>query len=325
MPAPGPILPARICGAGSRRCRGCAVCPVPGCRCGRGGDQGAPEDDAGGILPGSHAGGHLEESRRPPGCGSRAGEPQPGPEPGDDADPGRPDRDARPATAGGRCRLWPAPLDPARCAAEQASAEEWLAAMRQAATPLDRMIAVRVFLGMLSGLLAVAQLARPTTRRTLALLGELLEAQGRPDLHETALSLMGSAHLSRADVQALLDQCVTAFDRAVAVYQTPIPFGFALQAHVRPYHVAGNAGDDRRRPASGSPVLDQLPRHGLSRAGRMMRPTPRNPSSRPSSRPCIPCWAIPPPRSGPRVWPRPNSWPQRFIASPLRSSHAHPE
>ncbi len=127
----------------------------------------------------------------------------------------------------------------ARCAAEKASAEEWLAAMRQAATPLDRMVAVRVFLGALSGLLAVAQLQRPTTRRTLALLRELLEAQGRPDLHESALMLMGSAHLSRAEVQALLDQCVRAFDRAVAVYQTPLPFGFVMRPHLRPYHVAG--------------------------------------------------------------------------------------
>ena len=127
----------------------------------------------------------------------------------------------------------------ARCAAEKASAKEWLAAMRQAATPTDRMISVRVFLGALSGLLAVAQLKRPTTRRTLTLLRELLEAQGRADLHEAALTLMGCAHMSRADVQAVLDQCVIAFDRAVEVYQTPTPYGFAIRSHLRPYHVEG--------------------------------------------------------------------------------------
>ena len=125
----------------------------------------------------------------------------------------------------------------ARCEAEKASAEEWLAAMRQAATPGARMDSVRVFLGALSGLLAVAQLQRPTTRRTLTLLRALLEAQGRADLHEAALLLMGSAHMSPADVQAMLDQCVSAFDRAVEVYQTPIPFGFAMRPHLRPYHV----------------------------------------------------------------------------------------
>jgi len=68
----------------------------------------------------------------------------------------------------------------ARCEAEKASAEEWLTNMRQAATPAERMDAARVFLGALSGLLAVAQLKRPTTRRTLALLRELLEAHGGP-------------------------------------------------------------------------------------------------------------------------------------------------
>jgi hypothetical protein len=125
----------------------------------------------------------------------------------------------------------------ARCEAEKASAEEGLAAMRQAATPGARLDAVRAFLGALSGLLAVAQLQRPTTRRTLTLLRALLEAQGRADLHEAALILMGSAHMSPADVRAMLDQCVSAFDRAVQVYQTPIPFGFAIRPHLRPYHV----------------------------------------------------------------------------------------
>jgi hypothetical protein len=127
----------------------------------------------------------------------------------------------------------------ARCEAEKASAEEWLPAMRQAATPQGRMDSVRVFLGALSGLLAVAQLKRPTTRRTLTLLRELLEAQGRPDLHEAALTLMGSAHMSEADVQSILDQCMIAFDRAVVVYRTPIPYGFAMRPHLRPYHVEG--------------------------------------------------------------------------------------
>jgi hypothetical protein len=125
----------------------------------------------------------------------------------------------------------------ARCGAEKASAEEWLGAMRRATTPAERLDAVRVFLGALSGLLAVAQLRRPTTRRTLTLLDELLTAQGRPDLHEAALTLMGAADLSRAEVEALLDQFVTAFDRAVMVYQTPVPFGFAIRPHLRPYYI----------------------------------------------------------------------------------------
>ncbi|MBK8027323.1 MAG: hypothetical protein IPK19_39500 [Chloroflexi bacterium] len=127
----------------------------------------------------------------------------------------------------------------ARCEAEKTDAEKSLAAMRKAATAEDRMNSVREFLGAVSGLLAVAQLKRPTTRRTLALLRELLEAQGRPDLNEAALAVMGSAHMSRADVEALLDRTMMAFDRAAEVNQTPIPYGFAIRAHIRPYYVDG--------------------------------------------------------------------------------------
>jgi|GEM_PF-830659 len=128
----------------------------------------------------------------------------------------------------------------ARCAAEQAEAERQLAAMREVADPAEGQAAlwpVWLLLNALSGLLAVAQLARPTTRRTLTLLGDLLDAQGRPDLREEALALWGSARMSRAEVQALLEQGVAAFDRAVAVYATPTPFGFTIRAHLRPYLV----------------------------------------------------------------------------------------
>jgi hypothetical protein len=127
----------------------------------------------------------------------------------------------------------------ARCEREKASAEQSLAAMRQASTPVEILDSVREFLGALSGLLAIAQLKRPTTRRTLALLRELLEAQGRLDLHEAALTIMGCAHLSRADVQTMQDQCAIAFDRAVEVYRTPTPYGFVMRPHLRPYHVEG--------------------------------------------------------------------------------------
>ena len=123
----------------------------------------------------------------------------------------------------------------ARCEKEKESAAKHLAAMRAASTPQERLDSVWAFLSALSGLLAVAQLKRPTTRRTLALLGELLDEQGRFDLHEAALTLFGSAHMSRADVQAMLDRSVIAFDRSVEVYKTPTPYGFTIRPHLRPY------------------------------------------------------------------------------------------
>jgi hypothetical protein len=123
----------------------------------------------------------------------------------------------------------------ARCEKEKASAAKHLAAMRAASTPQERLDPVWAFLSALSGSLAVAQLKRPTTRRTLTLLRELLEAQGRSDLHEAALTLFGSAHMSPGDVQAMLDRSVVAFDRSVEVYKTPTPFGFTIRPHLRPY------------------------------------------------------------------------------------------
>jgi hypothetical protein len=125
----------------------------------------------------------------------------------------------------------------ARCEAEKASAEKHLDAMRAVSSPVERLESVWALLGALSGLLAVAQLKRPTTRRTLTLLRELLEAQGRADLHEAALTLFGSALLSRADVEAMLDRSVVAFDRSVDVYRTPTPYGFTIRPHLRPYLV----------------------------------------------------------------------------------------
>lgn len=127
-----------------------------------------------------------------------------------------------------------------RCAAEQAAAEQQLAAMRQVTNPVgnqEPLWAVWGLLNALSGLLAVAQLKRPTTRRTLSLLGELLDEQGRSDLREAALAVWGSANMTQADVQAMLDRSVVVFDHSVAVYRTPTPFGFTIRAHLRPYLV----------------------------------------------------------------------------------------
>lgn len=125
----------------------------------------------------------------------------------------------------------------ARCEKEKEGAAKQLAAMRRASTPIERRDSVWEFLSALSGLVAIAQLKRPTTRRTLTLLRELLVAQGRPDLHETALTVFGSVHMSHADVQTMLSLSVMAFDRSVEVYQTPTPFGFTIRPHLRPYLV----------------------------------------------------------------------------------------
>ncbi len=138
----------------------------------------------------------------------------------------------------------------ARCDVEKESATKQLEAMRQIPREQEGLWAVWGLLSALSGLMAVAQLARPTTRRTLALLGDLLDAQGRRDLREAALAVWGSAHMQRDEVQTLLEQSAAVFDRSVAVYRTPTSFGFTIRDHLRPYLVAAtqemiDAGDHR--------------------------------------------------------------------------------
>ena len=68
---------------------------------------------------------------------------------------------------------------------------------------------------------------------------EILSQQGQAALHEEALGLLGSAHLTRAQVQAYLQDAATTFDRAVEITRTVVPFGFKLHPYVRPYLVDG--------------------------------------------------------------------------------------
>lgn len=127
----------------------------------------------------------------------------------------------------------------ARCDGERRRIEEAQADMRKARTPAERLDSIRALLMGMSGLLAVAKLRRPTTRRTLALLSELLEEAGRNDLKEQALAVMGSAAMSPEDVEDLLATVMHAYDRSVEVYRTPIAYGFTLREHLRPYYAQG--------------------------------------------------------------------------------------
>ena len=89
------------------------------------------------------------------------------------------------------------------------------------------------------GVIAASFLAPPTHRKSLIQMRKLLQTQGRLDLCEKALTLLGSAHLNREQVESFLQESAMAFDRAVEVYSTPHPFGFKFQKHVRPYFVEG--------------------------------------------------------------------------------------
>jgi hypothetical protein len=127
----------------------------------------------------------------------------------------------------------------ARCEAEKQRTQRGLDSMQHASSLIEAIFSVVEFSIGITGLIAVANLTPPTHRRSLILMKGLLEQHGRADLQEDLLKLFGFAHLHTAQVQAYLHDCAEAFDCAVRVTRTPVPFGFKLHAHVRPYIVEG--------------------------------------------------------------------------------------
>ncbi|NTX06862.1 hypothetical protein [Myxococcus sp. CA040A] len=91
----------------------------------------------------------------------------------------------------------------------------------------------------LSGLVALSHLRPITVRQCFVLSGELLERQGLGALHEESLELLGSASLSKAEVEHFHADFMRAFDRAIEVKRGDIPYGFKLRAHLRRAYLEG--------------------------------------------------------------------------------------
>jgi hypothetical protein len=127
----------------------------------------------------------------------------------------------------------------ARCEYEKRVVVQALGGLRGAATPNEALWPLSNIALFLSGLLAEASLKPPTHRRCLVVLRDVLHTAGRRDLHEATLQLLGWAHLRRQDVEGYLHDCALAFDRAIAVTRTPVPFQVKFQPHIRPYIIAG--------------------------------------------------------------------------------------
>ncbi len=128
----------------------------------------------------------------------------------------------------------------ARCTYEKKLVTHSLEEVSQAASPAEALVPLALAIVYLAGVLTVADLRPPTHRRALVLMRDVLHQQGRGELQEEALCLLGSAHLTRHQVEAFLHDAATAFDRAVEVKRTAIPLlDFKFQPHVRPYLVDG--------------------------------------------------------------------------------------
>jgi hypothetical protein len=99
-------------------------------------------------------------------------------------------------------------------------------------------------------LVAVARVRAPTVRRGLALATSILHETGGAAIHDGYLEVLGCADWDRERVEASLQACVEAFDRAVEVRSPTSPAAFNLSPAVRPYLIEGAremivAGDHR--------------------------------------------------------------------------------
>lgn len=138
----------------------------------------------------------------------------------------------------------------ARCKTEKMRVLGCLEAMQAAQSETETLNHLWDFMNNLSGVLALASLEKPTYRRTLALMKEILIEQGHWQLHEEALQVWGAANMTREQVDSLLVKTATIFDRALEVRRTPTPFSYKLKPHLRPYFIEGSremieAGDHR--------------------------------------------------------------------------------
>jgi hypothetical protein len=127
----------------------------------------------------------------------------------------------------------------ARCEYEKKRTLGHLEELRQANTTFEVLTQLYWVANFLSGLVAVASLKTPTHRKGLVLMKDLLQKQGRLDLHERLLDILGYRNLSREQVVFYLQECAITFDRAVEVKQTPSFWDIKLHPHLRPYAIEG--------------------------------------------------------------------------------------
>lgn len=138
----------------------------------------------------------------------------------------------------------------ARCEGEKKFVQIVLDDLAKATMGPETFGRLLVVVSYLANLIIIADLKRPTNRRCLVLMREILRPLDRLDLHERALELLGFAQLSREEVQAYLRECATAFDRAVAVKRSATLRDWKLHDFVKPYFITGSqemidAGDYR--------------------------------------------------------------------------------
>ena len=127
----------------------------------------------------------------------------------------------------------------ARCAEEKHRFEMGIAGAAESREPIESLVLMTFAIHNLASLVPVAQLVPPTHRKSLVLLRRQLADLGRLDLFEEVLEVSGVAGLTVGQVRSYADRNAQAFDRAIQVHRTRVPFDFKLRPHLRPYLLDG--------------------------------------------------------------------------------------
>lgn len=143
-----------------------------------------------------------------------------------------------------------------RCADVVARVEQRLSVLDTARSLPELVLSWLFPASLVTHVVLVAALRPPTVRLRYLAAREVLHADGRADLYERLLGLLGCADVPRNAVERHLGHLAEVFDGAAAVARTPFSFSSDITPVARPVAIDGAGGwsstATTARPSSGS-------------------------------------------------------------------------
>lgn len=127
----------------------------------------------------------------------------------------------------------------ARCQREIKSITENLHNMKHSEGISDYMFNFGRYIMFSTGTLTAVHQYPPTHRRGPLQLRNILHKVGDDELFESYLKVAGTSEITQAQAEQFLEYAVSAFDRAIEVFKTPILYAYKLEPFIRPYLLEG--------------------------------------------------------------------------------------
>ncbi len=127
----------------------------------------------------------------------------------------------------------------ARCEKEIENVRENLINMKQSATLADFMFNFGRYVMFTTCALTAVHLQPPTHRRGPLQLRNILHKAGDDQLFTSYLKATGVHEISKVQAEQFLEDAVSAFDRAVKIFKTPMLYAYKLEPFIRPYLIEG--------------------------------------------------------------------------------------